>query len=102
MGVLLLRQFRPSLRKYIYELPAGTIDPGEGLITTVKRELIEETGYRSTTITRLGKIYPVPGYSTEIIYSKVDKIYDFEEKLKELKLKEYDSQKNIKSLITKK
>ncbi len=46
-------------------------------------------------------LFKMFNYSTEIIYSKVDKIYDFEEKLKELKLKEYDSQKNIKSLITK-
>ncbi len=66
--VLMLRQFRPALGKYIYELPAGTIDRNESLITCVRRELIEETGYRARAIKKLGSIYPVPGYSTEIIY----------------------------------
>lgn len=66
--VVMLKQFRPSLKRYIYELPAGTIDPGEGLLSTVKRELIEETGYRAKKITKLGSIYPVPGYSTEVIH----------------------------------
>ena len=66
--VLFMRQYRPALKKYIYELPAGTVDPGENLLSTAKRELIEETGYRTKKITKLGKIYPVPGYSTEIIH----------------------------------
>lgn len=66
--VILMKQFRPTLRKFIYELPAGTIDPGENLLSTVKRELIEETGLRATKITKLGSIYPVPGYSTEVIH----------------------------------
>ncbi len=66
--VVMMKQFRPTLRKYIYELPAGTIDPGEKPLVTVKRELIEETGFRAKKVTKLGRIYPVPGYSTEIIH----------------------------------
>lgn len=66
--VVMMKQFRPTLRKYIYELPAGTIDPGEKPLATVKRELIEETGFRAKKVTKLGRIYPVPGYSTEIIH----------------------------------
>jgi len=64
----MMRQFRPALKKYIYELPAGTLDPGESTARCARRELLEETGYRSKKLTQLGAIYPVPGYSTEVIY----------------------------------
>ncbi len=67
--VVMMRQFRPALKKYIYELPAGTLDPNESLLTCAKRELIEETGLRAKKIAKVGQIYPVPGYSTEIIYA---------------------------------
>ena len=66
--IVFMKQYRPALKKYIYELPAGTLDPNESLVTCAKRELIEETGLRAKTIKKLGQIYPVPGYSTEIIH----------------------------------
>jgi len=66
--VVMLRQFRPALQKYIYELPAGTLEPLERTITCARRELWEETGLKSKKWTKLGAIYPVPGYSTEIIH----------------------------------
>lgn len=65
--VILLRQFRPVLNRYLYELPAGTIDEGEMPLACARREIIEETGYKAARMTRLGVIYPVPGYSTEKI-----------------------------------
>lgn len=65
--VIFLRQFRPVLDRYLYELPAGTIDEGETPLACAKREVIEETGHRAGKMTRLGAIYPVPGYSTEKI-----------------------------------
>ncbi len=66
--VILLRQFRPALGRYIYELPAGTIDAPEKPLSCAKRELIEETGFRAKSFKKLGAIYPVPGYSTEVIH----------------------------------
>ncbi len=66
--IILLRQWRAVLNKYLLELPAGTLDKGESILTCAKRELIEETGYASQKMTKLGRIYPVPGYSTEIIH----------------------------------
>ncbi len=66
--VVMMRQFRPALNKYIYELPAGTIDPNEKIITCARRELCEETGLKCRKLAKLGYIYPVPGYSTEIIH----------------------------------
>ena len=66
--VVMMRQFRPALKKYIYELPAGTLDPHESLATCARRELLEETGLKSKKLAKIGSIYPVPGYSTEVIH----------------------------------
>ncbi len=66
--IILLRQFRPTLNKYIYEFPCGTIDPRESPLRCAKRELIEETGYAATRVSKLGCLYPAPGYTNEIIY----------------------------------
>ena len=66
--VVMMRQFRPALNKYIYELPAGTLDPHEKIITCARRELLEETGLKTKKLSKLGSIYPVPGYSTEVIH----------------------------------
>ena len=66
--VVMMRQFRPALNKYIYELPAGTLDPNETIAACARRELLEETGLLTKKMTKLGSIYPVPGYSTEIIH----------------------------------
>ena len=66
--ILLLRQYRPVIGKYLYELPAGTLKPKESALSCAQRELAEETGYAARKISLLGRIYPVPGYSTEIIF----------------------------------
>jgi len=65
--VILLRQYRPVIKQFLYEFPAGTIEKGETPFQCARREIVEETGFAARTLTRLGKIYPVPGYSTEII-----------------------------------
>ena len=65
--IVLLKQFRPVIEAYIYELPAGTLEQNELASVCAKRELIEETGYRAKKIKKIGKIYPCPGYSTEKI-----------------------------------
>jgi len=66
--IVLLKQYRHALKKYIWEIPAGTMDPGEEVIGCAKRELIEETGYSGGKWHLLGEITPVPGYSNERIY----------------------------------
>ena len=65
--IILLRQFRPVINATIYELPAGTLEKGEKPSQCARREVIEETGYAAKKLTRMGKLYPVPGYSTEKI-----------------------------------
>lgn len=66
--IVFIKQYRPTIGKYIYELPAGTLESGEEFKECAHRELIEETGYKAAKIEELAPIYPCPGYSTEIIY----------------------------------
>ena len=66
--IIFLRQYRAVFGRYLFELPAGTLDREEKALNCAKRELIEETGYAAKRWVKLGKIYPVPGYSTEVIY----------------------------------
>ena len=66
--IIMLKQFRPVIDAYIYELPAGTLEKGESPVSCARREIIEETGYASNKFTKLGSIFPVPGYSTEKIF----------------------------------
>ena len=66
--VIMLRQYRVVLQRYLFELPAGTLDKGEQPLQCARRELTEETGYAARYFKKLGSIYPVPGYSDEVIY----------------------------------
>jgi ADP-ribose pyrophosphatase len=66
--IILLNQYRHALRKYIWEIPAGTLDPGESVMSCARRELIEETGFAADQWHSLGEITPVPGYSDERIH----------------------------------
>ena len=63
--ILLVRQFRLPAAKYLWELPAGSVDPGEKPFATARRELIEETGYRAKTWKKLASFFVSPGYVAE-------------------------------------
>ena len=66
--IVMLRQLRPVIKSYIYELPAGTLDKGESPLECARREIVEETGYQAKRLKLIGSVYPVPGYSTEKIF----------------------------------
>lgn len=63
--VLLVRQYRLPAQRFLWELPAGSIDEGEKPLQTAKRELIEETGYSAKNWTKLNVFFPSPGFLTE-------------------------------------
>jgi ADP-ribose pyrophosphatase len=67
-NVFLVRQFRHPVDRFLLEIPAGGIDPGEEPIDSVRRELQEEIGYFPQKIDKLGGFYATPGYGTEYLH----------------------------------
>jgi ADP-ribose pyrophosphatase len=63
--VLLERQYRHAAQDYLWELPAGRIDPGEKALHAAQRELLEETGYTATNWRRILNFYASPGFVAE-------------------------------------
>jgi len=63
--ILLVRQYRLPARRYLWELPAGSIDEGETALQTARRELVEETGYRAKSWQKLAEFFPSPGFLAE-------------------------------------
>jgi ADP-ribose pyrophosphatase len=63
--VVLERQYRHAAGQFLYEVPAGKIDPNEDRLAAAKRELAEETGFRAKKWTRLARYYASPGFLAE-------------------------------------
>ncbi|MBZ5582824.1 MAG: NUDIX hydrolase [Acidobacteriia bacterium] len=63
--ILLVRQYRLPADQYLWELPAGRLDPGEKPLQAARRELAEETGYKARTWTKLSSFWVSPGYVAE-------------------------------------
>jgi ADP-ribose pyrophosphatase len=63
--VILIRQYRYAVRRWLWELPAGSVDAGEEPEAAASRECHEEIGQVPDTIVRLGAFLPTPGYCTE-------------------------------------
>ncbi len=66
--VIMELQYRHPVRDYLFEIPAGTMDPGETALACAQRELEEETGYVAQEFVELGKVHILPAYSDEAIY----------------------------------
>ena len=66
--VCLLRQFRHAAGGWVWELPAGRLEPGEPPAETARRELVEEAGREAAQWQDLGVILSSPGVFTERIY----------------------------------
>ena len=65
--VMLIQQYRYSIDRWIWELPAGKIEPGESPETAVRRECEEEIGLVPERIEPMGDFYPTPGFCDEIM-----------------------------------
>lgn len=66
--VTLVHQFRHAVGGYIWEIPAGKLEPGEAPELCARRELIEEAGQRAADIVHLGSIVTAPGFCDERIH----------------------------------
>jgi ADP-ribose pyrophosphatase len=67
-NVVLVKQHRHAVNDYLWEIPAGTLEPHEEPVTCARRELIEETGYEAKNLDKLMEILPAPGYTDEHIH----------------------------------
>ena len=67
--VFIIKQYRPAVGSWIYELPAGTLEEGEDPVECARRELIEEIGYEAGNLELMFKMYLSPGYSNEYMYA---------------------------------
>ena len=66
--VILIRQYRHAAGGFIYEIPAGKLDPGEDPRHCAARELDEEIGFRAATFDLLASILTAPGFADEVIH----------------------------------
>ena len=63
--IVLIRQYRHSVKRVLWELPAGSIDPGEAPEAAAMRECEEETRLAPARVERLAAMFPAPGYCDE-------------------------------------
>jgi len=66
--LILIRQFRHAAGGFIYEIPAGKLDPGEDPRVCAARELEEEIGYHAEKLELLSSIFTAPGFTDEVIH----------------------------------
>lgn len=66
--VVLVEQFRAATGEVLLEIPAGKLGVGESPETCALRELVEETGYSSTSLQKLNEFYTSPGFADERIH----------------------------------
>lgn len=66
--ILLIRQFRYAANGYVYEVPAGRLEPGEDPKDCARRELLEETGCTASGVQYLTTIFTTPGFTDEKIH----------------------------------
>ena len=64
----MLRQFRYATGGLLWEVPAGTLAPGEAPEACARRELLEEAGVTAQRVDRLTSIWTTPGFTDEVIH----------------------------------
>src|SRR5271169_5201437 len=65
----IVRQYRPALESFTWELPAGLIDPGDDAVACCRRELMEETGFAARIVHALGCYAPCTSRLSNRVHS---------------------------------
>lgn len=71
---LIIRVYRHPSKTYLWEFPAGVMDPGETPVQSAQRELVEETGITPDSIEHLGSQIPVAGFTGLPLHSFLARI----------------------------
>lgn len=66
--VVMVRQWRPAVKAWVLEVPAGRVEQGENPERAARRELEEEVGYAAGELVKLATAYATPGYSDEVMH----------------------------------
>ena len=73
--VILIRQYRASVGRELWEVPAGSVDPGESPDAAVARECEEEIGLVPGRVERIRGLFPTPGFcNEELIFYRVSEL----------------------------
>ncbi|SHJ48506.1 NUDIX hydrolase [Paramaledivibacter caminithermalis] len=115
--IVMVKQYRKSVEEYLLEVPAGKLEIGEEPLDCAKRELLEETGYKSDNLQYIFKFYTSPGFCNETIsiflakdlivdvaqpdedeYIEIEK-YDIDELIEKINKEEIKDAKTIISIL---
>lgn len=75
--IILIRQYRASIARHMWEVPAGSVDQGESPDDAARRECEEEIGLVPARLERIRGLYPTPGFcDEELIFYRVSELHD--------------------------
>ena len=66
--VVMVRQYRHGAKKDYLEFPGGIMEDGEDPLLGIQRELLEETGYKTSHVIEVGVLYPNPAMQTNRMF----------------------------------
>jgi ADP-ribose pyrophosphatase len=67
-SIIVIRQYRPVIERWIWEVPAGSLDEGEEPERAAVRECEEEIGWTPQQVRLMGSWYPTPGFCDELMH----------------------------------
>lgn len=68
LNICMIRQYRHTAGDWIWEVPAGTLSPGEDTLAAAKRELEEEAGLTAGNWEKISSFYTAPGFCDEVLH----------------------------------